>query len=81
VFSSSFAYASIQADFDRELIEASKAETRYTSKQKFFDIRREMIVQYVDTGRTALRRAMGHSCEKLTVGVAMLAGDDLGVAY
>ncbi|MEP0175017.1 MAG: hypothetical protein ABJH28_10835 [Paraglaciecola sp.] len=78
VLSSPIAYAGIQADFDRELIEVSEAETRYTNKQKLFDKRCEMVKQYVDTDGTILRKAMGHSCEKLTIGVALLAGDDLG---
>jgi hypothetical protein len=51
---------------------------RYTNKQKLFGKRCEMVKQYVDTDGTTLRKAMGHSCEKLTVGVALLVGDDLG---
>jgi hypothetical protein len=79
-FSCPVAYAGIQADFDRELLDLSKAEPRYTNTQKLVEQRCDMIKRYIDTDSSVMRQAMGYSCggDELAIGVALLAGKDLG---
>ena len=72
------AYAGIQAELNRQLVEAARPHTDLPSYDILFERRCEMIEKYLGYDDTAISRAMQFSCQGTQIGIALYVGPDFG---